>query len=67
MTDRSVTESRLKKKLIKRILAYSELYTKDYLAELPFDTLLDIQNKCLIKLKLRTAFKNRHKSKKPKF
>lgn len=61
MTTNRNTEKLLKKKLIKRILAYSEIYTVDDITELTVDELLDIQDKCLIKLTIRSVFRNRLK------
>lgn len=47
-------------KLIKRIVKYCEIYTINNLSSLSTLELLEIQNNCLIKLKIKAIFRTRH-------
>jgi hypothetical protein len=50
-----------KRKIIRRILRHSKVFSAEYLQSLDYATLLDIQERCFISLIIVHKYKNRHK------
>jgi hypothetical protein len=60
MKNKIVQTEKVKYKIVKRILKYSKIYSPEYLGTLSLKELVDIQEKCFIRLLIKNAFRFRH-------